>query len=208
MVPTSLNYRLLTISTGQCQPLLVADATRKEIKRVVSGIRKSPISSRTNKVFVYCGLLGLESDEHADLSVHGGREKAIYCYPHEHYDYWQKNLTASPSKKDRLLQHGALGENFTTLGLAEDTVYLGDLWKIDEVILQVTLPRQPCFKLNAVMGDPEAAKKMLFETKCGWYLTVIKPGFLSADTTIEIKPGSRDQTVKQAFLTIQKPSFL
>ena len=109
---------------------------------------------------IRCGLEGLQGDEHADLSVHGGQAKAIYCYPVEHNDYWRNAVGASYMRLSRLDQHSALGENLTIEGIVEDKVFEGDVGKINDAELVVTAPREPCFKFNAIMGDRLAGKRM------------------------------------------------
>ena len=145
------------------------------------------------------GALGLEGDEQVDLTVHGGQDKALYAYPEEHYDFWGQARETKESKLSIFSSPGALGENLATRGLNEKHVYLGDLWEIGEVTLQVTQPREPCFKFNAVTGDKYASKKMADSGFCGWYMAVITPGILNAGEAIRVVPGSRQQTVGQAF---------
>jgi MOSC domain-containing protein YiiM len=165
----------------------------------MSAIRKAPISTPVKPIPVFCGVLGLEGDEQVDLTVHGGQEKALYAYPEEHYEFWCQALQTGESRRSMFSSPGALGENLATRGLNETGVYLGDLWEIGEVTLQVTQPREPCFKFNAVTGDQYASKKMAVSGFCGWYMAVITPGILNVDKAIRIVPGSRQQTVEQAF---------
>ena len=153
---------------------------------------------------VRCGLEGLQGNEHADLSVHGGRAKAIYCYPVEHYDYLRNAIEASEIHLSRLNQHGALGENLTIEGIMEDQVFVGDVWKISDVELVVTTPRKPCFKFNAIMGDRLAGKKMFSQGLCGWYFSVRNPGRLRAGASIEIFPGPRKCSIAGVFGSLAK----
>jgi MOSC domain-containing protein YiiM len=85
--------------------------------------------------------LNLAGDQQADLTVHGGAEKAVYAYPAEHYEYWRKQLPDVP------FSWGKFGENLTTEGLTEDTLCIGDRLKVGSAILMVTQPRMPCYKL-------------------------------------------------------------
>ena len=103
--------KILTISTGKCSNIYLSNSFQEEEKTVLSAITKTPVSSIDNQVVVRCGLEGLQGDEHADLSVHGGQAKTIYCYPVEHYAYWKNATEASDIHLTRLDQHGALGEN-------------------------------------------------------------------------------------------------
>ena len=190
---------LTALCTGSASDLLVASGEPGKIRRVTSAIRKEPISTPENPVPIFCGVPGLEGDEQVDLTVHGGQDKALYAYPEEHYDFWRRALETEESKLSMFSSPGALGENLATRGLNETDVYLGDLWEIGEVTLQVTQPREPCFKFNAVTGDKYASKKMADSGFCGWYMAVITPGILNAGEAIRVVPGSRQQTVGQAF---------
>lgn len=197
--------QILSISVGLCQPLLIRDGPQGSIRKVVSGIRKMPISTQDSPQPVFCGVTGLCGDEQADLTVHGGRDKAVYCYPAVHYAFWQAALEASDARRSRLDTHGALGENLTILGLTEHAVYIGDLWEIGEVRLRVEQPREPCYKLNAVMGDRLASRKMYLQQACGWYLSVQTPGVLAAGQSITVLPGPRSLTIAKA-LTQRRPA--
>ena len=190
---------LTALCAGSASELIVASGEPGRVRRVMSAIRKEPISTPENPMPIFCGVLGLEGDEQVDLTVHGGQDKALYAYPQEHYDFWRQALDTKESKLSMFSSPGALGENLATLGLTEKDVYLGDLWELGEVTLQVTQPREPCFKFNAVTGDKHASKKMADSGFSGWYLAVITPGVLKAGNSIRVVPGSRQQTVEQAF---------
>ena len=190
---------LTALCAGSASELIVASGEPGRVRRVMSAIRKEPISTPENPMPIFCGVLGLEGDEQVDLTVHGGQDKALYAYPQEHYDFWRQALDTKESKLSMFSSPGALGENLVTRGLNEKDVYLGDLWEIGEVTLQVTQPREPCFKFNAVTGDKHASKKMADSGFSGWYLAVITPGVLKAGNSIRVVPGSRQQTVEQAF---------
>lgn len=193
-----MTAQILSISVGSCQPLLVRAAHADTTRQVLSGIRKSPISDLRSRAPVFCGVTGLEGDEQADLSVHGGLDKAVYCYPVVHYTFWQTSLEASAGRRRRLDTHGALGENLTISELTEQQVYVGDVWEIGEVRLRVEQPREPCFKFNAVMGDRLASRKMFLQQASGWYLSIQTPGILCAGQTITVLPGPRNLTIAQA----------
>ena len=119
--------KILTISTGKCSNISLSNSFQEEEKTVLSAIAKTPVSSIDNQVVISFGFERLQGDEHADLSVHGGHAKAIYCYPFEHYDYWRNAVGASDMRLSRLDQHGALGENLTIEGIVEDLVFVGDV---------------------------------------------------------------------------------
>lgn len=193
-----MTAQILSLSVGTCQPLLVRGSHADATRQVRSGIRKNPISDIQNPTPVFCGTTGLEGDEQADLTVHGGLDKAIYCYPEVHYAFWQTSLEASDQRRQRLATHGALGENLTISELTEQLVYVGDIWEIGEVCLRVEQPREPCYKFNAVMGDRLASRKMFLQQASGWYLSVQIPGILAAGQCITVLPGPRNITIAKA----------
>ncbi len=104
-------------------------------KEVLSGIYKTPVDK-----LLYLSKLNFEGDQQADLVHHGGVDKAICVYPFEHYSYWEKDLNLT-------LNYGAFGENLTVKGMTEDRVHIGDIFQLGSAIVQVSQPRQPCFKL-------------------------------------------------------------
>ena len=124
--------------------------------------------------------LNLAGDQQADLTVHGGLEKAVYVYPVEHYEYWRKQLS------DLSLSWGAFGENLTTEGLLEDTLCIGDLLRIGSAVLQVTQPRMPCYKLELRFNRNDMIKRFLVSGRSGFYLSVIEPGDVGAESRVEI----------------------
>lgn len=144
--------------------------------------------------------LGLMGDEQADLSVHGGLEKAVYAYPAEHYAYWQaQRQQAGLGLIDDSLPHGTLGENLTLSGLLETQVWAGDVLHFQNCALRVSLPREPCFKFNAVMGFAQASKRMAQTGFCGFYLRVDTPGTLQAGESFALVPGKRGASIPQLF---------
>jgi MOSC domain-containing protein YiiM len=151
---------------------------------------------------VQVGVLGLEGDEQADLSVHGGLEKAVYAYPAEHYPFWQSlREHAGVSGIDTEFNHGALGENLTISGLLEAEVWVGDLLRFHHCTLRVSQPREPCYKFNAAMGFNTAVKEMALSGFCGFYLRVDEPGTVQAGEPFELLPGPRNDTIAQRFQT-------
>jgi MOSC domain-containing protein YiiM len=180
--------RLLSISSGKVTSLIGSHHPNYE--RVTSAINKKSISSLNNLVPVEITQLGVAGDEQADLSVHGGLEKAIYVYPIEHYAFWNELLTRE-TKKQVDLPLGALGENFTIEGLNETEVYVGDRLQIGALEFTVIKLREPCFKFNAKMKYKGAAKAMLQSGFSGWYLRVNQTGMLVAGAEIAVFPGER-----------------
>ena len=144
--------------------------------------------------------LGLMGDEQADLSIHGGLEKAVYAYPSEHYAFWQTaRREAGLGDIDDSLPPGSLGENLTLAGLLETSVWAGDVLKFPNCELRVTLPREPCYKFNAAMGFARASKLMAQSGFCGFYLAVKTPGTLCAGDAFEVVPGRRGVGIPALF---------
>jgi MOSC domain-containing protein YiiM len=161
--------KVLSVSVGQPREVVVDD------RLVRTSIFKSPVSGR-----VPIRNNNLAGDAQSDLSVHGGRAKAIYAYPHEHYAFWRQQLPGVE------LQPGHFGENLTIEGLLEEDVHLGDRLTIGSAELVVTQPRLPCFKLGIRFGHEDMVKRFLDSRRTGFYLSVAVEGDLGAADTIEI----------------------
>lgn len=157
--------------------------------RIVStGIFKTPVNGR-----VMVGRLGLQGDGQADLTVHGGPQKAVYAYPSEHYEYWQKQLQTR-------LKYGMFGENLTTQGLLEDSVCIGDSFRAGSVELIVTQPRFPCYKLGIKFGSMDMVKRFLASGRSGFYLAVSKEGDVAAGDLMQlINHDATSPTVTEVF---------
>ena len=143
-------------------------------RKVQTSIFKTPVSHR-----VQVKRDNIEGDQQSDLSVHGGLEKAVYAYPAEHYTYWRRELP------DAELPWGAFGENFTTEGLLEDEVWIGDRYRVGSVELVVTQPRMPCYKLAIRFEQTEMVKRFLQSRRSGFYLAVEREGEVGAGDAIE-----------------------
>ena len=180
--------RLLSISSGKVIPLF--GSHHPNYSRVASAINKQSISNLASPDPIEITRLGVAGDEQADLSVHGGIEKAIYVYPIEHYAFWN-DLLSRETKKPVDLALGAFGENFTIEGLVETEIFIGDQMQIGDLQFTVVKLREPCFKFNAKMGYKGAAKAMLQSGFSGWYLRVNQTGTLAAGAAIQILPGQR-----------------
>jgi MOSC domain-containing protein YiiM len=184
--------KLISINSGKVSPLFANQHQERTV--VMSGIKKNSISHINQSSPVEINALGVMGDEQADPTVHGGIEKAIYVYPHEHYPFW--NALLSRELKNPIdLQPGAMGENFTITGLLEENVYVGDTLQIGDLEFVVTKLREPCFKFNARMGYKGAAKAMLQSGYCGWYMRVIIPGTLMAGSQINYLPGRQETAI-------------
>ena len=143
-------------------------------RTVKSSIWKNPVAGR-----VRVSTLNLDGDQQSDLSVHGGVDKAVYVYPREHYSYWQSQLPEVD------LAWGAFGENFTTEGLFEDKVQIGDRLRAGSVDFIVTQPRMPCFKLGIRFDRPDMVKRFLHSKRTGFYLAVLREGEVAGGDLIE-----------------------
>ena len=142
---------------------------------VTTAIFKQPVAGR----IALCKL-NLDGDRQADLTVHGGEHKAVYCYPVEHYAYWKKELPG------RDLPLGIFGENFTTEGLLETSVHLGDRFSIGTAEVIVTQPRLPCYKLGVRFQSDDMVKRFLASARTGFYLAVTREGEVAAGDKINV----------------------
>lgn len=158
--------------------------------RVTTGFFKTALQEK-----VYAHKLGLEGDAQADLTVHGGPEKAVYLYPREHYTQWEALLGTGP------LPPGSFGENITSEGLLESDVYIGDILEIGTAILQVRQPRSPCYKLQIRFGRPDMTALFFEQAKPGWYASVLRAGTFAAKDEIHLSHrASKSVTVADVWL--------
>lgn len=144
-------------------------------RNVTTGIFKQPVQGR-----VALRKLNLDGDRQADLSVHGGEYKAVYCYPMAHYDYWKTELPG------RELPFGMFGENFTTDGLLEDSLHIGDRFSVGSAVAVVTQPRLPCYKLGVRFQADDMVKRFLASRRTGFYLAVTREGEVGAGDEITV----------------------
>lgn len=140
---------------------------------VTTSIFKEPVQGR-----IAVHTHNLVGDQQADLSVHGGPQKAIYVYPAEHYDAWRRELPGME------LPWGMFGENFTTTGLLEEEVNIGDRFRIGSAVAIVTQPRMPCYKLGVKFGRDDIIKRFLHSGRTGWYFAVLVEGDVGAGDAI------------------------
>jgi MOSC domain-containing protein YiiM len=123
--------------------------------------------------------LNIDGDHQADLEVHGGRNKAVYAYPSDHYEFWRKEFPTQD------LPWGMFGENLTTEGLTEEMACIGDQYRIGEAVVAVTQPRMPCYKLGIRFGRPDMVKRFLDSRRSGIYFSVKEEGIVKAGDSIE-----------------------
>ena len=175
---------LQSVQVGKARKVLING------RIVMTAIHKTAVPGR-----VAVRPLGLEGDEQANLSVHGGLEKAVYAYPSEHYGFWleQRKQAGLADMADMggNLPWGSMGENLTLAGLLETDVWLGDVLQFPNCRLRVEQPREPCFKFNAAMGFNTAAKAMVQSGFCGFYLSVLSAGSVQSGEAFTLLAGPR-----------------
>ena len=182
--------RLISLNAAKARRITVADG-----RSIVTAHGKQPSDSPLE-----VGPLGLLIDEQADPTVHGGRGKAVYAYPHEHYAFWKTvRSQARLQLWDEEPAPGLMGENLTITGLLETHAWIGDRLRFPNCTLAISEPRMPCGKFDAVMGFKQASKMMVQSGFCGFYLSVIMEGTLQAGEAAELVPGPRQLTIADAF---------
>jgi len=147
---------------------------------VSTGIFKEPVAGT-----VMVRRNNLEGDRQADLTVHGGPNKAVYGYASEHYPYWRKQYPQMD------LPWGVFGENLTTEGLSEDSLHIGDTVRVGSAVLKVVQPRQPCYKLQIRFGRDDIIQRFLVSGRSGFYFSIVEEGEVEAGSAIEVL--SRDE---------------
>ncbi|MFC4777036.1 MOSC domain-containing protein [Paenibacillus sp. GCM10023252] len=153
-----IQAKVLSINIGRKAPVTYQN------KQLLTGIYKQPTEGSINLT-----LLNFDGDEQADLQYHGGRDKAVCVYPSEHYAHWSEVIGAE-------LTPGAFGENITTQHLLEPHVYIGDIYRLGSALVQVSQPRQPCFKLSVKWGQPKLPLYVQTTGYTGYYFRVLQEG--------------------------------
>jgi len=144
-------------------------------KTVLTSIFKEPVAGR-----VAVRRLNLDGDRQADLTVHGGKNKAVYAYPSEYYSYWRAEFP------NMHLPWSMFGENLTLAGLVDDTVHIGDSFRVGSAILAVTQPRLPCYKLGIKFGRDDMLKRFLDSGLTGFYFAVLEEGEVAAGDPVTL----------------------
>lgn len=150
-------------------------------KTLLSAIDKKPAYGK-----IFLSTLNLDGDQQADLHFHGGPDKAVCVYSYDHYSFWESVL-------DTKLEVGAFGENLTVKGITEEDVWIGDIYELGEAIVQVTQPRQPCFKLATKLKQPKLPLMVQHTGYTGFYFRVLKEGTISSEESLKLlerNPGS------------------
>jgi MOSC domain-containing protein YiiM len=165
------------VSLNVARPRLVVYNGRT----INTGIFKEPVTSP-----VQLQTLNLDGDRQADLGIHGGPSKAVYGYPSEHYPNWRRELPGVD------LPWGMFGENFTTLGLAEDGLQVGDRFQIGSAIVMVRQPRTPCYKLAARFQRDDMLERFLLSGRSGFYFSVEHEGSVAAEDDFQLLTRNQD----------------
>jgi MOSC domain-containing protein YiiM len=185
------SHQVVSVQVAQARKILIAG------RSILTAIHKTGVQG-----LVAVKPLGLQGDEQADPSVHGGLDKAVYAYPAEHYAFWREaRRQAGVASIDDALPHGSMGENLTLSGLLETDVWVGDVLRFPQCVLRVSQPREPCYKFNAAMGFNTAVKAMAQSGFCGFYLRVDEPGTVQAGDAFELVPGPRQVSIPERFAT-------
>jgi MOSC domain-containing protein YiiM len=180
----TLQLRILGVSVGRPGPL-----GQWQGETIVSGIRKAPVTTQEIRV----GRTNLDGDGQADLTVHGGADKAVYCYPAAHADWWLA--------KGIGYRAGFMGENLTLDGADESQVRIGDRFQWGDAVLDVSEPRGPCFKLAILTGRDDAPALMTVSGYCGWYLRVVQTGAAPVSgSMIRLRTDESAPSVRETFL--------
>jgi MOSC domain-containing protein YiiM len=181
--------RVISVNVGT--PVEIGTSRNKP---VLSAIVKVPFRGS-----VAVRKLNLDGDRQADLSVHGGENKAVYVYPSEHYAYWKDKY---PGMK---MGWGTFGENLTTKGLLENEVHIGDQFDIGSARFEVTQPRFPCYKLGMRFNDDAMVEAFLDSERTGFYLKVLREGRVQADDAITlVRSQENSETITSIVREVKK----
>ena len=176
--------KLVSVNTGMPREVKWHGRT------VTTGIFKDAVAGR-----MALRKLNLDGDRQADLAVHGGEHKAVYCYPLAHYDYWKKEFAAQKTSglaewAGRELPMGMFGENFTiddgVKESLEESVHLGDRFSVGAAVVAVTQPRLPCYKLGMRFGADDMVKRFLASGRTGFYVMVVQEGEVGAGDEMKL----------------------
>lgn len=167
---------LISIQVAQVETYGEYDAENPLDRRWTTAFFKKPVDGP-----VEARWLGLSGDAQADLRFHGGRDKAILAYSEDHFADWRQDPELAA------VSGGAFGENLTIRGLDEASVCIGDTWRVGDVLLEVSQPRQPCWKLGRRWRKPELVKLVVKNGRTGWYFRVIEEGTLEAGLAVRLE---------------------
>ena len=171
-----LPITLASLQIGQPQTLGQVDAPDPMDRPWTTGFFKQPVAGP-----VWLNSTHVEGDGQADLKNHGGVDKAVLAYSAEHYTFWKTHLNLPD------LPPGAFGENFTIMGQTEAEVCVGDIYTIGEAVVQVSQPRQPCWKLSRRWRIEDLAQQVLANGRTGWYFRVLQTGIVSPGQAVALQ---------------------
>ncbi|MDZ4740487.1 MAG: MOSC domain-containing protein [Alphaproteobacteria bacterium] len=189
----SIALEILAVSAGQ-----PASLGHWQGQPVLSGIRKVPLLGDTVDV----RTTNIAGDGQADMTVHGGADKAVYAYPADHWPWWkaEANFDAAPA---------SFGENLTVHGADEHAIRIGDQFAWGQVVLEVSQPRAPCFKFAMFTGREDLSARMTVSTRTGWYFRVLKPGAAPLKGTLaRLHTGENQPSVREAFIAVYHPRVM
>jgi MOSC domain-containing protein YiiM len=183
--------RLLALNVGRPRVIIYKGES------IRTGIFKNSVAGR-----IPLQTLNLDGDQQADLTVHGGPYKAVYGYPSEHYEFWRRELSESD------LPAGAFGENFTTTGLYEHELHVGDRFRIGSSTLVVRQPRMPCYKLAAKFQRDDLIERFLRSGRSGFYFSVEREGDVESGDSFELLSRQDDAiTIAEMNLLFAKEKY-
>ena len=167
--------------------------------RPLNGAELSAIAKRPREGAVQVLAEGLAPDEQADRRVHGGPEMALHLYPLDHHDWWRGEIGDHPA----LDEPGGFGSNLAVSGLTEKLVHIGDRFRLGTALIEVSQPRQPCWKIEHRFGHKGMVAKVIASGRCGWYFRVIEAGEVQAGDSLErVAIGAADWSVARAFAAL------
>lgn len=186
-----MRLRLLSVNVGRTR--IIAHLHGEPVR---SAIVKRPVTGET----VFVGTMSIAGDAQADLSVHGGADKAVYAYPADHWVWWEREhqLPCAPA---------TFGENLTLEGADETGVRIGDRFRWGDALLEVSQPRVPCYKLGIHTKRADAPRIMTLSSRCGWYLRVLEEGNARRDAVLTRVHESASPSVRDAFRAATHPNI-
>ncbi len=178
-------WTVQAVCTGTARPFL--------------GAETSAIAKRPREGLVQVLEEGLAPDEQADRSVHGGPEMALHLYPQDHHDWWRGEIGDHPA----LGEPGGFGSNLAVTGLTEEMVHIGDRFRLGTALIEVSQPRQPCWKIEHRFGHKGMVASIVKTGRCGWYFRVLETGDVAAGDSLErVGMGATDWSVARVFLAL------
>ena len=160
-------------------------------KEEITGIYKMPTEAP-----IYLGKHDVKGDEVTDRKHHGGAFKACYLFSENHYSYW-KNLYPNLD-----WNWGMFGENLTVKGLDETKISIGDIYKVGEAIIQITQPREPCYKFGVKFGNQKAIKQFVKHGLPGTYVRILKEGFVKTSDTFKLLEKAENSITTAQFYNL------